>query len=42
MRQNFYPIAVILVLVLQCGIAVEWYEQGHQNLLTWENFDAAI
>lgn len=42
MGQKIYPIAALLLLLLQCGTAVEWYEQGHQNLLTWENFDAAI
>lgn len=34
---------IVLVLVVLVGVAAEeWYEQGHQSLLDWSNFDSAV
>ena len=35
-------VILLLLLVLMGVGAEEWYEQGHQSLLDWSNFDSTV
>ncbi len=37
-----YRIIILLIVALVGVYGTEWYEQGHQSLLDWSNFDATV
>jgi thioredoxin-related protein len=42
MKGQRWRIIVLLLVALVGVYGDEWYEQGHQSLLDWSNFDAAV